>query len=149
MNYIEFNNEKEKYKLLLKIDKNITQIIFENNNFLLDKNNHLLIAKTMMLYISIFKSIPPEHIWNFKYHLHFQDHIINKNIILKEMNGQIHKYIITDNNSTAINILNNLNLNKNNILLINSNGIINNNTKLLNLTTEIIYIVDKSNQTFS
>jgi hypothetical protein len=121
--------EIKKYNQLIKLCPELPNNSIDSIDSI-KEYNHFLIVKLMMLYIKIFKQIPPENIWQFKKYLNCQ-YTCNE-IQLKDFNNN--KYTIKNydkfvtNNSIIHNLNTNYNLNydPNNIILIGPNGHINN-----------------------
>jgi hypothetical protein len=121
--------EIKKYNQLIKLCPELPNNSIDSIDSI-KEYNHFLIVKLMMLYIKIFKEIPPENIWQFKKYLNYQ-YTCNE-IQLKDFNNN--KYTIKNydkfvtNNSIIHNLNTNYNLNYDpeNIILIGPNGHINN-----------------------
>ena len=134
--------EIKKYNQLIKLCPELPNNPIDSIDSI-KEYNHFLILKLMMLYIKIFKQIPPENIWQFKKYLNCQ-HTYNE-IQLKDFNNN--KYTIKnyDRFVTTNSIIHNLNTNYNlnydsdNIILIGPNGFIN-NTYYFDINYTIIII---------
>lgn len=134
--------EIKKYNQLIKLCPELPNNPIDSIDSI-KEYNHFLILKLMMLYIKIFKQIPPENIWQFKKYLNCQ-YTCNE-IQLKDFNNNKYtiknydKFVTTNSIIYNLNTNYNLNYDPENIILIGPNGFIN-NTYYFDINYTIIII---------